>query len=97
MRLLVLQAYGSPRILQEARFAVLTFLHFAMARQDGWKVVVYTDHPDVFADLGAGVVTEPMGPGRVRAWRGAWGREGARGRGKPGDGGEGRQTRLGQR
>ena len=70
MRLLVLQAYGSPRILQEARFAVLTFLHFAMARQDGWKVVVYTDHPDVFADLGAGVVTEPMGPGRVRAWRG---------------------------
>src|SRR5687768_2580213 len=57
-RLLVLQAYGHARILQEARFAVLTFLHFALSRQDAWKVVVYTDQPGAFAGLGERVVTE---------------------------------------
>ena len=66
----MLQAYGSARILQEARFAVLTFLHFALRRQDQWKVIVYTDQPATFAGLGAHVITEPMGASRLRAWRG---------------------------
>ena len=70
-RLLVLQAYGSPRILQEARFAILTFLHFALPRTEPWKVVVYTDQPGRFGGLGDRVVTEPMGPERLAAWRGA--------------------------
>ena len=70
-RLLVLQAYGSPRILQEARFAVLTFLHFALHRREPWMVVVYTDRPAAFAGLGDAVVTEAMGPERLRAWRGS--------------------------
>ena len=69
-RLLALQAYGSARIVQEARFAVLTFLHFAMQWQHAWKVVVYTDQPEAFAGLGPAVVTEPMGTERQRAWRG---------------------------
>jgi hypothetical protein len=68
--LLVLQAYGSARIVQEARFAVLTFLHHAAKREDSWRVVIYTDQPGAFADLGAGVFTEPMDAARVRAWRG---------------------------
>jgi hypothetical protein len=68
-RLLVLQAYGRPRILQEARFAILTFLHFALGR-GGWKVVVYTDEPGAFATLGRGVVTEPMDAARLARWRG---------------------------
>ena len=68
-RLLVLQAYGRPRIIQEARFAILTFLHFALGR-DGWKVVVYTDRPQDFADLGPNVTCEPMDEGRQRHWRG---------------------------
>lgn len=66
----MLQAYGSARIIQEARFAVLTFLHFALTRQELWKVIVYTDQPGAFASLGAGVVTEPMDADRLRAWRG---------------------------
>ena len=70
-RLLVLQAYGSARIIQEARFAILTFLHFALPRAGEWKVVVYTDQPQRFADLGDGVVTEPMNAERLAAWRGA--------------------------
>ena len=68
-RLLVLQAYGRPRVLQEARFAILTFLHFALAR-DGWRVIVYTDNPAAFAGLGAGVRTEPMDAARLARWRG---------------------------
>lgn len=71
MRLLVLQAYGSARIIQEARFAILTFLHFALPRAGEWKVVVYTDQPARFADLGPGIVTEPMDASRLAAWRGA--------------------------
>lgn len=70
-RVLVLQAYGSPRIIQEARFAILTFLHFALGRAEPWTVVVYTDQPRRFADLGDRVVTEPMGAERLQAWRGA--------------------------
>ena len=70
-RLLVLQAYGSPRIVQEARFAILTFLHFALPRAGEWRVVVYTDQPARFGDLGPGVVTEPIDPSRLAAWRGA--------------------------
>lgn len=69
-RLLVLQAYGTARIVQEARFAVLTYLHYAAKREDPWKVVIYTDKPEAFADLGARVVTEPMDAARLRAWRG---------------------------
>lgn len=69
-RLLALQAYGSSRILREARFALLTFLHFATRWQGPWKVVVYTDDPGAFAGLGPAVLTEPMGPERLRAWRG---------------------------
>lgn len=69
MRLLVLQAYGRPRIVQEARFAILTFLHFALGR-DGWKIVVYTDQPEAFADLGDRIVTEAMDAERLQRWRG---------------------------
>lgn len=69
MHILAIQAYGSSRTVQQARFAVLTFLHFAMDRPD-WKVVVYTDRSDAFADLGADVITEPMEADRLRSWRG---------------------------
>ena len=66
----MLQAYGDTRILQEARFAVLTFLHFALPRPDPWKVIVYTDQPGAFADFGERVATEPIDAHRLRAWRG---------------------------
>src|SRR5688572_16821437 len=70
-RLLVTQAYGSPRVIQQARFAVLTFLHYALASHEPWTVIVYTDTPEAFGDLGPGVVIEPIHDARVRAWRGA--------------------------
>lgn len=70
-RLLVIQGYGHARILQEARFAVLTFLHFALQRSDPWKVVIYTDQPDAFGDLGPNIVTEAITPGILRVWRGS--------------------------
>lgn len=69
-RLLVLQAYGNARIVQEARFAVLTYLHYAAKHEDPWNIVIYTDKPEAFADLGGSVVTEPMDAARLRAWRG---------------------------
>src|SRR5687768_16104808 len=69
-RLLVTQAYGSPRVIRQARFAVLTFLHHALERDEPWTVVVYTDEPGAFADLGPNVVTEPMHDARLTAWRG---------------------------
>lgn len=68
---LVLQAYGRPRIVQEARFAVLTFQHWALQSPGRYSIHVYTDAPDAFADLGPGVHTQPMDAARLTAWRGA--------------------------
>lgn len=67
---LVLQAYGRPRIVQEARFAILTFQRFALRRATPWPVVVYTDQPAAFTSLGPNVATEPMDAERLRRWRG---------------------------
>jgi len=67
---LVLQAYGDPAVVQSGRFCVATFQHFARQAPGRYRVVVYTDAPDHFAGLGAGVAAEPLDPATLRRWRG---------------------------
>lgn len=66
---LIYQAYGSPDILNEALFSILSYLR----QPAGATVLVYTDNPAHFrAVLGelAGVVCVPIEPAQWRAWRG---------------------------
>ncbi len=66
---LIYQAYGSPDILNEALFSILSYLR----QPAGATVLVYTDNPAHFrAVLGeaAGVAYVPIEPAQWRAWRG---------------------------
>jgi len=66
---LIYQAYGSPDILNEALFSILSYLR----QPAGATVLVYTDNAAHFrAVLGelAGVVYVPIEPAQWRAWRG---------------------------
>jgi len=69
--LLVLQAYGRPQIVQEARFCILTFQHWALRSPDRYRIIVYTDQPGAFRGLGPNVVTEILSPETLARWRGA--------------------------
>lgn len=66
---LIYQAYGSPDILNEALFSLLSYLR----QPAGATVLVYTDNPAHFrAVLGelAGVAYVRIEPAQWRAWRG---------------------------
>jgi hypothetical protein len=66
---LIYQAYGSPAILNEALFSILSYLR----QPAGATVLVYTDDPAHFqAVLGelAGVAYVHIEPAQWRAWRG---------------------------
>lgn len=71
MRTLVLQAYGSERILREARFCIATAQHYLLASNASYRILVYTDSPASFAGSGAGVVIEPLSAATLARWRGA--------------------------
>ena len=71
MYTVVLQAYGRERIVQEARFAIASVQHWALHQPAPYRIVVYTDQPERFADLGPHLLTEPMDAARLAAWRGA--------------------------
>jgi hypothetical protein len=68
---LVLQAYGDPAVVRSARFCVATFQHFALRTPGRYRVVVYTDTPGPFSDLGTNVAVEPLDTPTLRRWRGA--------------------------
>jgi len=66
---LLYQAYGSPDILNEALFSILSYLR----RPAGATVLVYTDnaaHFRVVLGETAGVAYVPIEPAQWRAWRG---------------------------
>jgi len=66
---LIYQAYGSPDILNEALFSILSYLR----QPAGATVLVYTDNPAHFrAVLGEapGVAYVPIEPAQWQAWRG---------------------------
>jgi hypothetical protein len=67
---LVLQAYGQPQLLRQARFCLLTFQHFALRGAERYRAVVYTDAPEFFSGLGPNVVTERVSAEVLRHWRG---------------------------
>lgn len=67
---LLLLAHGRDDVLTQARFCILTFQHFALREPHRYRVVVYTDSPDRFADLGSTVRTELLTPALLRQWRG---------------------------
>ena len=71
MRNLVLQAYGSERILREARFCIATAQHFLSASDSPCRVLVYTDAPGTFAGSGRNVVIEPLSAETLARWRGS--------------------------
>ena len=58
---------GAGRHVDEARFSVLSAARFH-GDGAGWAVRVYTDRPDLFADLPAEV--EALSPDTVRSWAG---------------------------
>jgi hypothetical protein len=67
---LLLLAHGRADVITQARFCLLTFQHFALRAPGRYRVVVYTDQPAAFADLGENVRTEPLTPETLRGWRG---------------------------
>lgn len=67
---LVLLAHGREDVFTQARFCILTFQHFALRAPERYRVVVYSDRTEPFADLGPGVIVEPLTHERIRRWRG---------------------------
>lgn len=67
---LVLQAHGDARFLQQARFCILTAQAHGRHAPGGPRVLVYTDHPARFADLGPTVTAVPVTAEHMRRWRG---------------------------
>ena len=67
---LLLQAYGDARFLQQARFCILTAQARGLNAPGGPRVLVYTDSPASFADLGADVTPVPVTAEQMRRWRG---------------------------
>ena len=68
---LLIQAYGGERHIRQARFAALTFQHWALRAAEPPRVLIYTDRPALFAALGDNVRVMPVDDARLRAWRGA--------------------------
>jgi hypothetical protein len=67
---LLLLAHGRADVIRQARFCLLTFQHFALRTPGRYRVVVYTDQPEAFADLGDIVQVERLTPETLRRWRG---------------------------
>lgn len=68
---LLLQAYGGPRHLRQARFCLLTFQHWALRAAEPPRVLVYTTRPEEFAGTGDNVETVPVSEEQLARWRGA--------------------------
>ena len=68
---LLLLAHGRDDILRQARFCILTFQHFALRSPGRYRVVVYTDQPTAFTELGDSVRLELLSPATMHRWRGA--------------------------
>lgn len=69
-RTLLYLAYGNDRAVHEATFAVLSALRFVLGRPD-YRLLVYTDRPQEFADLP--VATVPLEPALLEQWAGPGG------------------------
>lgn len=60
--------YGGRKYCDEAVFSILSALRFEPAESLGFRILVYTDSPESFADLP--VVVEPVDGSRLRDWAG---------------------------
>ncbi len=69
MNYFVIQCYGKKRILQEAKFCVLSLLKF-IKDDTNYSIILYTDNNTFFDDIKDHVVFEPMLPEMVQQWKG---------------------------
>lgn len=67
VKTLLYLAYGNARAVDEARFALLTTLHFTAGRAD-YRHLVYTDRPEAFSDLPVDV--HPLDQTTLDLWAG---------------------------
>lgn len=67
---LLLQAYGDARFLQQARFCILTAQARGLNAPGGPRVLVYTDQPAHFAELGPNVTAVAVTADQLHRWRG---------------------------
>jgi hypothetical protein len=69
MNYFVIQCYGKERILQEAKFCVLSLLKFIKGDKN-YNIILYTDNNTFFDDIKSHVLFEPMLPEMVQRWKG---------------------------
>lgn len=67
---LLLQAYGDARFLRQARFCILTAQAHGLNAPGGARVMVYSDQPAHFADLGPNVTAVQVTADALHRWRG---------------------------
>ena len=67
---LMILVHGRDDLVAQAQFCILTFLHFALRSPGRYRVVVYTDRPGDFTNLGDNVETFTLTPELLAQWRG---------------------------
>ena len=65
---LIYCVYDSDKHLREARFSILTALHYLESAADEYRIVVYTTQPRIFSSFP--VTIEPLDQAIVKSWRG---------------------------
>jgi len=59
-------AVNSINILEETYFSILTLLYFKDNTQKDFRIIIYTDRPDFFKDLGELVSIEYLSKVNIR-------------------------------
>jgi hypothetical protein len=65
---LIYLAHSDPRFLRQARYSILSMMDYLPPFGTDYQLIVFTDAPEWFADLGASI--EPMDARRIAEFRG---------------------------
>lgn len=65
---LIYLAHTDPRFIRQARFSILALMEYLPAFGQKYQLIVFTDKPAEFTDLGA--LIEPLDEARIKEFRG---------------------------